>query len=405
MPRKADLRGIEQRLTTDGREQYRGTVPHPDNRKRKLRGPWTYSFAEAKGWRVQQLARKSVGEPLVRASKFPTLKAAADAWLDGIESGTILSPRTRERYAPSTVRSYRRAFKLWIAPELGEVRVDRLRRSDVQRFVDTVAAEVKGATARNIVHTLCALYAYLLPRHDELGDPTQRLEKPRKGGPRERYAKPDEIAELLAALPHDLALPYALAFMAGLRHAEIQAMPAASVDLEGGWLDIGWSLDPEAGFKGPKSYAGKRSVPIFDGLLPYLSTQLERLPRPFAPATGDHPGSLLLPAQGARGTRWGARLFGTPFADKCREAWGWKRDDGEWAPAVDEPLKPIGLHEARHSFATALVRSGYDVALVAEWVGHAQASTTLNVYAKRLGRGDAAAVTGRMNAHLLGAGA
>jgi len=50
------------------------------------------------------------------------------------------------------------------------------------------------------------------------------------------------------------------------------------------------------------------------------------------------------------------------------------------------PFEPIGLHEARHSFATALVRAGYDVKTVSEWIGHAQASATLNVYAKRRGR-------------------
>jgi hypothetical protein len=67
MPRKSDLRGIETRQTTDGREQYRPYVTHPQDRHRKVRGPWTYSFAEARGWRVQTLAKVERGVSVLPA--------------------------------------------------------------------------------------------------------------------------------------------------------------------------------------------------------------------------------------------------------------------------------------------------------------------------------------------------
>jgi integrase len=49
-------------------------------------------------------------------------------------------------------------------------------------------------------------------------------------------------------------------------------------------------------------------------------------------------------------------------------------------------LKPLGLHEARHSFASGLVLARYDVASIAEWVGHAHVSTTLDRYVKPMRR-------------------
>jgi integrase len=103
----------------------------------------------------------------------------------------------------------------------------------------------------------------------------------------------------------------------------------------------------------------------------------------------------------ARGRADGThRSSGRPTAS-CRKAWGWKlSEDGEWI-ATASALQPIALHEARHSFATSLVRAGYDVKLVSEWIGHAQASTTLNIYTKHRGReGDASALAERMNAYL-----
>jgi integrase len=51
------------------------------------------------------------------------------------------------------------------------------------------------------------------------------------------------------------------------------------------------------------------------------------------------------------------------------------------------------------------VRAGYDVTTVSEWIGHAQASTTLDIYAKRRGRvEDAATLRVAMNRYLAAAG-
>jgi integrase len=408
VPRKADLRGIEQRVDSLGREQYRATVTHPENRKLKLRGPWTYSFAEAKGWRVQALAKQGAGVSLLPKKVLPTVREASDDFLAGAKSGVILS-RKQERYAAKTLRGYEQTFRDWINPELGHVRIDELRRSQVQRFVDGVSALRSGSTTRNIVHGLGALYSYLLPRHDELGhDPTVGLLKPRAAGPRERYAEPQEAAALLGALPHELALPYALAFYAGLRRGEIQSLPVDAIDLGGGWIDVRYSLDVKQGFKGPKSGAGERSVPIFASLRPYLERQLEAIDGEVTASTEAAPGTLLLPS--TRPGRFGTRELGTKFLDACRVAWGWvwvepEEGKGAWERAREDALEPIGLHEARHSFATGLVRAGYDVKTVSEWIGHAQASTTLNVYAKHRGRQDATALVATMDSYLAAASA
>jgi integrase len=44
-------------------------------------------------------------------------------------------------------------------------------------------------------------------------------------------------------------------------------------------------------------------------------------------------------------------------------------------------VRPIRLHDARHSCGTALHLRGVPMAVIAKWLGHADASITAKVYA------------------------
>jgi integrase len=355
-----DLTGIETRVDSKGAERYRAVVK---DHGQLVRGSWRLNPADAKGDRIRMLAAKLDG-PLTRP-RGQTLDTAAERFLAGIESGDILS-RKRIAYAPSTARGYRYAFRDFILPELGHIDVEKLRRSQVQRWVDWLSSQQGAGTTRNVYHALAALYTYLLPRHDGMLNPVDGVMLPRAGKPRERYAEPAEMVELLAPLPYTYALPYALAFYAGLRRSEMLGLRVE--DVEGQWLSVRRSLDPKGGFRLPKN-GRTRQVPVLDRLRPYLSL----LPSSGPVLPSEHP------------TRWGVRDLST-LADKC---------DAIWKPLG---LRRIGLHEGRHSYATLLVRAGYDIALVSEWVGHGNAATTLSIYVKPQGRVEGAA--DRVNTYL-----
>ena len=153
------------------------------------------------------------------------------------------------------------------SPELGDVQIKQLKRSQVQRFVDGMKRQVAPGTVRNAWAALAALYTYLLPRHDDMANPTQGVALPRPGAPRERYAEPSEMRALLEALPSSLATPYALAFYAGLRRAEIQALRLEDVENE--WIVVRRAYDPKEGFKTTKS-GRERQVPMFEPLRRYV---------------------------------------------------------------------------------------------------------------------------------------
>ena len=128
----------------------------------------------------------------------------------------------------------------------------------------------------------------------------------------------------------------------------------------------------------------ERIVPVFAPLRPLLEAQLASLGPEVAP---DYP---FLPGKGAQGSRIGRGLpLDTDgLLARCRKAWGWEADPqrprklvrSEGSPAPDG----FRLHDARHSFASHLIVAGVDVASVARWIGHRQASTTLDRYVKPL---------------------
>jgi integrase len=53
-----------------------------------------------------------------------------------------------------------------------------------------------------------------------------------------------------------------------------------------------------------------------------------------------------------------------------------------WRPALKAAgANGVTFHEVRHSYASVLIRAGLSVRLVADRLGHADASMTLNMYA------------------------
>lgn len=349
--------GIESRVGADGIERHRAEVRVPGT-KRKARSKWTTSLAEARSARAQLLLQAQAGA--LATSTMPTVREAWEAFYSQALDGRAWT-RSGTPYAPKTLRGYEEKMRLYVLPVFGGVPIDRVRRSQLQLFIDETAALQTGQSARNTATPIQALYRHLLARYDELADPTHGLQLPRGSKPRDRIATPDELAALLAELEGQDAVVFALAALAGLRHGEVRALDVGHVLLDARAIEVRSSLDPIAGPKDPKSYAGERLVPIFDPLLPLLEAHRESLP---AGASGP-----FLPGPG----RWG----------RVNVVHAQERSYDKWSEAK---LEALGMHEARHTFASTLIVAGYDVASVSEWIGHAQPSTTLDRYVKPLRR-------------------
>lgn len=328
------------------RPTYRASVWDPRDR-RLIRRRFT-TLAAARGWRVDALAAVRRGE--LRGDLGPTLREAAEVWVKGAEDGSIRN-RSGDRYKPSAIRGYEQALRLRLVPALGGMRLGELRRADVQALVDALLRDGhEPATIRNTLLPLRAICRRAVARGEIAINPTTGLELPAVRGRRDRIASPQEAEQLLNALRRDRAL-WATAFYAGLRLGELQALDWNAVDLDGSVIRVKASWDPRAGLVAPKSAAGRRVVPIASVLLRHLRE---------------------LQNAGGSGFVFG-RADGRAFAPSSVLL----RAETAWAAAK---LKPIGLHECRHTFASFMIAAGVNAKALSTYMGHASVTITFDRY-------------------------
>lgn len=184
--------------------------------------------ADAVAWRDDM--RVKVRRGSARAPSKLTLRAAAEAWLEGVKDGAIRD-RSGRRFKPSTLRSYEGALQKRVLPDLGAVRLSEITRHDLQDLADRLLAEdLSPSTIRNVLMPLRAIYRRAVGRSEVTVNPTADLDLPALNGRRDRIVPPGYAARLIAALPITERALWATAFYAGLRLGEMRALRARDIE-------------------------------------------------------------------------------------------------------------------------------------------------------------------------------
>ena len=232
------------------------------------------SQAEAKNWRVDALT--AIGKGQLRAPKPTTVQQAWDAWLEGAKAGTIRN-RSGDSFKPSALRSYERAMRLRVLPELGPVRLADLHRPALQELADELLAnELSPSAIRVTFLPLRALLRRAIGRGELAVNPCDGLELAAVRGGRDRVADPIEAESLIEAVPITDRAVWATAMYAGLRRGELQALRVDRVDLAFGVIALERGWDEKEGEIELKSHAGRRRVPIAGVLRDHLAEHLIR---------------------------------------------------------------------------------------------------------------------------------
>lgn len=308
--------------------------------------------AAARGWRTDALAAIRAGT--LAPDEGVTVRSAAEELLAGMTSGAVRSRSGRE-YKPATCRSYRRAFDLRLLPAFGPRKLGDVRRRDVQRFIDRMAADGHdGSTIRNTIDPLRVVFRRALTRELVAVNPMVALEIPAATGTRDRIASPDEAAALVAALPEGDRAVWATAMYAGLRRGELRGLRWCDVDLAAGVIRVERGWDAVQGAIEAKTRAARRAVPIAGRLRDALLEHKLRTGRD---------GEAL-----AFGVTATAPLEPTNLRRRALTAW---RAAG---------LDPIGLHECRHTFASLGIAAGLNPKALSTYLGHASVTITFDRY-------------------------
>jgi len=315
------------------------------------------TLAAAKSWRSDAIGEVRRGR--LRATPSPTLRHAADVFLDGAEAGEILN-RSGRPYKPSVLRGYRADLERYVLPDLGGLRLGEIAPHDFQALADRlVRAGLSGSKVRNVLTACRPFYRRARARGLVSLNPLEALELPAASGRRERAVGPAEAAELLAPLPGDVRAIYETAQLAGLRRGELRALDWRDVDFDSGRIRVRRGWDDREGAIEPKSEKGARDVPIHAALRAVLAQQALR--------TGRRDGLVF--------GRTGTEPF-TPSHVRRRAAQAWEAANAGRAAQGLEQLRPVGLHELRHAYVTMMFEAGVQLERIGDYVGHSSTYMT-----------------------------
>jgi integrase len=329
-----------------------------------------------------QLRQLILEAGLAHETSHATLNDLAAKWLE-LASETL---------SPSTLREYRRLLEKIILPEFGSVKVRAIRPSDLDTFYARLRRRgVSGsALSAQSVHHVHALIRRLLNQALKWGwimtNPALNASPPRVD--RVELEVPDaatvtQIINFAQERNPDIACFLRLAAVTGARRGELCAIRWRDFDKKG-TLTIKHSIvdgrNDELIEKGTKTHASRKVV--IDALtMRVVDSQRER-------------GEERSKECGKRFSRnnfvFASSLDGSVPWRPHRVTLAFKRLCGELG------IIGVRLHDLRHFTATQMLASGIPVKTVAGRLGHANAATTLNVYAHALESSDAEA------AHLLG---
>ena len=249
----------------------------------------------------------------------------------------------------------------------------------VDELVETVALTPKGlpkldakgkpkrlsaSTVKNTLMPLRKIATDAMRRRVLRFDPMIGVELPESDEAEREAVTAADAVQLLAVLEDPERAYWAVAFYAGLRRGEISALrwndvQPLAIRVDESYCHVSLTMTT------PKSRAGRRIAVAADRLVPILDAYRET-----RGDVGD--GDLVFPATGID---WqgkpapGIALRGDVMTTRARKAW------------VASRLIPVGLHEARHTYASLMAAEGVNLHELSGYMGHSSYELTAKRYA------------------------
>jgi integrase len=178
---------------------------------------------------------------------------------------------------------------------------------------------------------------------------------------------PDEIRQVLRVADGDRSGHLWYLALSGLRRGEIAGLRWSDLDLDARTVSIERNrVQAGAGnvVEGdPKTLSSRRTLPLDDGLVVVLRRASARYAEERLALGTDHRDSGYV----------AVNEIGEPHTpDTLTRMW--------LKMAKAAGVRPIRLHDARHSCGTAMHLRGVPVAVIAKWLGHANPAVTTSLY-------------------------
>jgi integrase len=285
-------------------------------------------------------------------------------WVDPGQSNTRLGPYAETWFASrlnlrrSTAQTDEGILRRHILPALGDARMGRITRGDVQTWVKSLSETGLGPeSVRRCHRMLRAILADAVDDRIITESPCRRISLPRLEHREHLYLTAEEVERLAVAIDVlYMPLVYSAVYL-GCRWGELVGLKRENLDLLRRQVRIVGTLEEVRGIRyveETKTRTSRRNLSLPPSLASLLAEHLARAPASEFVFTGPK----------------GQWLRRSVF----RRA--------EWKPALGHAGLDEGLrfHDLRHSCAALLIAQGAHPKEIQARLGHASITTTLNTY-------------------------
>ena len=295
---------------------------------------------EALEWEREFLQRQS-------SSMDMKLSSFVDVYFDD------KAPRLKER----SIMTKRTLIETKILPYFGDKQMNDITAVDIIKWQNALLnQEYKPTYLRMIQNQLTALFNHAERFYDLKDNPCKKVDKMGRANAKElNFWTKDEFEVFIQCFTEEeemYRIIVLMLFWLGCRVGELLALTESDIDLEGGTVSISktyFRRNKTDYITAPKTESSNRkiTIPQFlqDEIKQFLDRQYELMPE--------------------------ERIF--PITDRAIQ----KKMKQKTEQAK---LKPIRVHDLRHSHIALLIEKGMQPLVIAQRVGHDSVNTTMNIY-------------------------
>lgn len=291
--------------------------------------------------------------------------------------------------APKTVHRYKQILNTRILPALGHMKIQQIKPGHLKEFYNNLTengiredGKPGGLSGKTILQHHRIISSILTDAVQEeviLSNPASRVKPPKVEKKEARYYDEEQAAALLEAVEKDAVekesvkhqLLVNLAIFSGLRRGELMGLEWKDINFDMGTLEVnrvGQYIPKQGTFtKTPKNETSKRVMT----LPPFLINLLKQYKAEQNKQRLDI------------GDKWQG-------SDRIFTTWDGKPGHPEWPSQwfskfiKKHELPPLNFHGLRHTSFTLLIAEGVPLPNVSKRAGHANVTTTGNIYAHAL---------------------